>query len=113
MIRRRCRPQLSLACCYLNSSPPPSQSLRKSDGQLCRQFHVGGIRVWFGDRHTFLAKSVEVERNCLSHVMFHFFMGPASRNTSWEIWTRMFALPNHSADCESDATDRARIVSLR
>src|SRR6266478_3561627 len=44
------------------------------------------MRVWFGDRLSFLAQSVEVERNCLSHVMFHFFMGPASRNTSREIW---------------------------
>src|SRR5882762_7625121 len=86
MIRRRYKLQLSLACCYLNSSPPPSQSLRKSDGQLCRQFHVGEIRVWFGDRLSFLAKSVEVERNCLSHVLFHFFMRPASRNTSRELW---------------------------
>jgi len=42
--------------------------------------------VWFGDSLSFFAQSVEVERNCLSHVMFHFFMGPARRNTSWEIW---------------------------
>ena len=42
--------------------------------------------MWFGDRLSFFAQSVEVECNCLSHVMFHFFMGPARRNTSWEIW---------------------------
>jgi hypothetical protein len=34
--------------------------------------------VWLGDRLSFFAQSIEVERNCLSHVMFHFFTGPAS-----------------------------------
>jgi len=42
--------------------------------------------LWFGYRLSFLAKSVEVERHCLSHVKFYFFSCPARRNTSWKIW---------------------------
>src|SRR5437879_10656052 len=42
--------------------------------------------LWFGYRLSFLAKSVEVERNCLSHVKFYFFSCPVRRNTSWKIW---------------------------
>jgi len=41
--------------------------------------------MWFWDRLPFLAQSIEMEGNGLSHVLLNFLVRPASRNTSGKI----------------------------
>ena len=63
-----------------------SKPITSNDGRLCRQFDVGGVCLWFRHRLPFFTQAIEVERDCVPHVIFHFLAWPASRNTSWQIW---------------------------